>query len=296
MDEVIAIHAQLIDEASQPLRDVTALTDRLCRSLDSMRDRIRAMYSFEGDMPAQSGTSNAKASDTASGETYASARAQRALEELSQAAWNAGASFGSALQGASGAFERANSTLSALSASAGALGASMGTLRTAQSSSASAAQSAASGLRMSASAAESAQRQLRALGSAAASLSARMGRMGGVQAHAAGGILSTPHMGLVAEDGPEAIIPLSGKRRARSIDIWQRAGQALGVRTYARGGMPDMPAPAYGGINMGGVNVNITLESRDTPANDISNNGSKIADEVARAIADGLERALRNMA
>jgi len=47
--------------------------------------------------------------------------------------------------------------------------------------------------------------------------------------YATGGILSRPHIGLVAEDGPEAIIPLSGKRRKRGVDLWQQVGQMMGL-------------------------------------------------------------------
>ncbi len=37
------------------------------------------------------------------------------------------------------------------------------------------------------------------------------------QAHAAGGVFSTPHVGLVAEAGPEAIIPLDNPARAQQV-------------------------------------------------------------------------------
>lgn len=72
--------------------------------------------------------------------------------------------------------------------------------------------------------------------------------------HAEGGIMTRPHMGLVAEDGAEAIIPLSGKRRERGIDLWEKTGKMLGVKPYAEGGIagtgdtdsgnPDDNAPA----------------------------------------------------
>jgi phage-related minor tail protein len=39
----------------------------------------------------------------------------------------------------------------------------------------------------------------------------------GVQAHADGGVFSTPHVGLVAEAGPEAIIPLNNPGRAAEV-------------------------------------------------------------------------------
>lgn len=51
-----------------------------------------------------------------------------------------------------------------------------------------------------------------ALGAAAA-----IGIQIGAQAHAAGGVFSTPHVGLVAEAGPEAIIPLDNPARAQQI-------------------------------------------------------------------------------
>ena len=55
--------------------------------------------------------------------------------------------------------------------------------------------------------------------------------------HAEGGIMTRPHLGLVAEDGAEAIIPLSGNRRERGLDLWERTGEMLGVKPYADGGI-----------------------------------------------------------
>ncbi|MBY0088394.1 phage tail tape measure protein [Brevibacillus brevis] len=52
-----------------------------------------------------------------------------------------------------------------------------------------------------------------------------------IPAYANGGILTRPHIGMVAEAGPEAVIPLNGSRRAASL--WQQAGDALGM---SRGG------------------------------------------------------------
>lgn len=58
-----------------------------------------------------------------------------------------------------------------------------------------------------------------------------------LQKHAAGGIMTRPHYGLVAEDGAEAIIPLNSKRRSRAIDLWRQTGDMLGIRAYANGGL-----------------------------------------------------------
>lgn len=45
--------------------------------------------------------------------------------------------------------------------------------------------------------------------------------------HASGGIITSPHLGLVGEAGPEAIIPL--KDTANSLQLWRRTGELLGV-------------------------------------------------------------------
>ena len=45
--------------------------------------------------------------------------------------------------------------------------------------------------------------------------------------HARGGIFDTPHVGVFAEAGPEAFIPLDGSQNARAI--WEAAGQMLGM-------------------------------------------------------------------
>lgn len=45
--------------------------------------------------------------------------------------------------------------------------------------------------------------------------------------HATGGIFTTPHIGLVAEAGPEAIIPLNNTENA--YNLWRQAGELLGM-------------------------------------------------------------------
>ncbi|MDO5391034.1 MAG: phage tail tape measure protein [Eubacteriales bacterium] len=56
-----------------------------------------------------------------------------------------------------------------------------------------------------------------------------------LEPHAEGGIFDTPHYGVLAEEGPEAYIPLDGSQNAKSI--WQEAGEFLGVISPA--GPPD---------------------------------------------------------
>lgn len=48
--------------------------------------------------------------------------------------------------------------------------------------------------------------------------------------HATGGIFTTPHYALFAEEpGGEAVIPLNGKRRDRAISLWKETGEKLGM-------------------------------------------------------------------
>ena len=50
--------------------------------------------------------------------------------------------------------------------------------------------------------------------------------------HANGGLIRSPHLGLVGEAGPEMIIPLSANRRTRGISLWEQTGAMLGLSTY----------------------------------------------------------------
>jgi hypothetical protein len=60
---------------------------------------------------------------------------------------------------------------------------------------------------------------------------------GAFEKHAKGGILTRPHLGMVAEAGPEAVIPLSTRLRDRSLSIWEQAGEMLGIPRNESGGM-----------------------------------------------------------
>ena len=61
--------------------------------------------------------------------------------------------------------------------------------------------------------------------------------VGDVPAYAAGGILTRPHLGMIGEAGPEAVIPLGIKYRARALNLYKAIGPYLGVRPYFAGGL-----------------------------------------------------------
>ena len=55
--------------------------------------------------------------------------------------------------------------------------------------------------------------------------------------HAAGGFVNGAELSWVGEDGPEAIIPLSMKRRERGLELYEQVGQIIGVAKNANGGL-----------------------------------------------------------
>lgn len=81
-----------------------------------------------------------------------------------------------------------------------------------------------------------------------------------VAQNAEGGIYDGAFLSWVAEDGPEAIIPLGSERRERGIDLWLQAGEMLGVHEFADGGIM---APYTGAIS----NLpDYVLNDEDSPA------------------------------
>lgn len=91
--------------------------------------------------------------------------------------------------------------------------------------------------------------------------------------HAKGGIFNTPHVGLLAEAGPESYIPIDGSNNA--ISIWEKTGELLGVhggqstdeRIYQ--GMTAHPS-ATAGIGVSGMSVQIVYNPSITIKGDAS--------------------------
>ncbi|MDD2955785.1 MAG: phage tail tape measure protein [Oscillospiraceae bacterium] len=142
------------------------------------------------------------------------------------------------------------------------------------------------------------------------------GYSAGMQGHASGGIMTSPHIGLVAEAGAEAIIPLSPSRRTRGIDLWRETGQLLGVRAYADGGIVgDAEEPVEGGIPVavssgGGNGVNIKIEVTANPEFRIEGDGGadeteilailkayirSMTDDIGDELAEKLSHIFKNM-
>lgn len=123
-------------------------------------------------------------------------------------------------------------------------------------------------------------------------------KTGNIMRYAAGGILTRPHIGLVAEAGPEAIIPLSERMRNRALKLWEQTGQILGVKPYALGGFAGpVPAVAAAGGYGGSIsiinNVNVSVSVGDSSGDTAS--AREIAEEVADEIAMKISSIFQNM-
>lgn len=135
------------------------------------------------------------------------------------------------------------------------------------------------------------------------SLSVSSGTGTSVSAYANGGILSSPHMGLVAEDGPEAIIPLSGKRRDRGIQLWQEAGERLGVLPYAEGGIVGSVMEGTGNsgglvipVSVNGVNFSVNVEGNgNSVVEEVKAHVGELTDQIAGQLASSLKQVFQNM-
>ncbi|SFH21149.1 Phage tail tape-measure protein, controls tail length [Desulfotomaculum arcticum] len=120
------------------------------------------------------------------------------------------------------------------------------------------------------------------------------------EAHAFGGILTRPHLGLVAEAGPEAIIPLSPTKRDRAFRLWQQAGEVIGVKQYAMGGFSGTvpsPMPATDAVS-GAPKIYLNFDLAGLVGQIIVNSKEEldgIVEQVASEIVKKLKSILNNI-
>lgn len=63
--------------------------------------------------------------------------------------------------------------------------------------------------------------------------------------HATGGMVNGRELSWVGEEGPEMIIPLVPARRERAVELYQQAGEILGVTAHANGGLVGSGSSGY---------------------------------------------------
>ena len=145
-----------------------------------------------------------------------------------------------------------------------------------------------------------------------------------LEAFATGGIADGTDGGMVrggaqlitvAEEGsPEMVIPLSSQRRQRGLDLWEKAGQMMGVPGFARGGRTDGgtdegirflgsgsgSGSVSGGqtikVEVGGVKVDLHVNADGSTniVEAVKAQLSEITDAVVGAIADELGAMFEN--
>ena len=119
----------------------------------------------------------------------------------------------------------------------------------------------------------------------------------------------------VAEEGsPEMIIPLSAQRRDRGIELWEKAGEMLGVPGFAYGGIAGGPVSRNEGfqvtryesdsnageqtvqVDVGGVHVDIHVDAtgHQSISEAIREQAPEIAETVAGIFADAFESQFEN--
>ena len=123
----------------------------------------------------------------------------------------------------------------------------------------------------------------------------------GVPHYAEGGFVrGGAQLAMLAEEGtPEAVIPLGKHRRQRGMQIWQKAGEYLGVKKFAAGGIAggSSGGKSHGGgggkanINVGGITINVT---GGNAGDAISDNKQQIAQDVAEILNDAFTAAFEN--
>lgn len=148
---------------------------------------------------------------------------------------------------------------------------------------------------------------------------------------ATGGIVDSPHIGLVGEAGAEAIIPLTGSNKKYGVKLWEQAGEYLGmfsdkITAHAKGGIfgvvDNKPQKSYTNflkindtrleesapisasptlsqpITLILENVNFSVTANDNQENvikTINRHLPEVADSIAGEIANGLKYIFPNM-
>ena len=118
---------------------------------------------------------------------------------------------------------------------------------------------------------------------------------------ALGGFTSGPELSWIGEDGPEAVIPLSGKYRRRGLELYRKTGRYLGVGFHKEGiiyNMTESPDPVIfpRQTRTGKENGTTQLQLSFNPKNIIQVNGTDSQEEMETKVRQSLSGMLDEMA
>ena len=126
-----------------------------------------------------------------------------------------------------------------------------------------------------------------------AEITGLQGSGGSEAAHAAGGIFFAPHRGLVAENGPEAVIPLGD--RNRGLDLLERTATMMGVDfgdgidDAISGGDDGNIVPVNTSLTAGSGSQSVSIDVGGISIPITISGGSGDAQAVVQAIRENLE-------
>lgn len=123
----------------------------------------------------------------------------------------------------------------------------------------------------------------------------------GLRRFANGGMVNKTTVGMIGEDGPEAIIPLSSKRRQRGVQLWNEAGTLLGAHNNMknnRAGKQNNSGSSN--VKVGSVTISVKGKGKNTSGNMnlltlLQEQKGQVSDELCSILADALEGAYKNI-
>lgn len=115
--------------------------------------------------------------------------------------------------------------------------------------------------------------------------------------HALGGLMTSRHIGVVAEAGPEMIIPLTKSKRKDALDMWSQTGEILGVGSTFNA---EIPQPKVQLSNQDLQTTSPTINNASTSSNNFDINLTINVDgrgnndrELARLISKHVKEVLK---
>lgn len=130
-----------------------------------------------------------------------------------------------------------------------------------------------------------------------------------VAQNAAGGYVGGKQLSWLAEEGyGEYVIPTDPKRRSRALKLWEQAGETLGIKKHASGGIVGSMLPKSGGkqkesdsgsskgieVNVGGVTIQLSGGDGNV-ISQLNNNKKKITSMISEMLNEAIEEAFESL-
>lgn len=117
------------------------------------------------------------------------------------------------------------------------------------------------------------------------SATANIGGLGGlsmITPHATGGIVDSPEISLVGEDGAESIIPLTAKYRSEALELYSQTGKLLGVDEVTANGTDELVNRIVDALKSAKITPQVNVNMTD---GDVLLNGEKVGRKLAPTIS-----------